>query len=229
MRAESGAALAIPGRAAFSTLRRATGWYACLLTWTGRIRGGLDVCRCNAAARDSAVSSEAQHGPWRHHAQFSRQRLRASRADAAASLAARAGEEPRPPPYNLILEGSLPEATVLNVAVDAKGVKPIVLTLVGGKVLNGVSIPAEGAPRRFACAERRRQGDLRRRRSTSISARISRRRFPSSSSPRSMARGASSRSRVIASRSSSRPSSVKANYSRASRPMCSMRTDGASK
>ena len=61
-----------------------------------------------------------------------------------ASALAGAGEEPRPPPYNLLFEGSLPEATVLNVAVDAKGVEPIALTLTGGKVLNGVSIPGEG-------------------------------------------------------------------------------------
>jgi hypothetical protein len=60
-----------------------------------------------------------------------------------ASMVARAGEEPRPPPYNLIFEGSLPDATVLNVAVDAKGAMPVALTLVGGKVRNGVSIPAE--------------------------------------------------------------------------------------
>ena len=37
-----------------------------------------------------------------------------------ASALAAAGEEPRPPPYNLIFEGNLPEATVLNVAVEAK-------------------------------------------------------------------------------------------------------------
>jgi len=60
------------------------------------------------------------------------------------STGAGAGEEPRPPPYNLIFEGSLPEATVLTVAVDAKETKPIALTLVGGKVLNGISIPGEG-------------------------------------------------------------------------------------
>jgi len=60
------------------------------------------------------------------------------------STLASAGEEPRPPPYNLIFEGSLPDATLLNVNVDAKGVKPIVLALAGGKVLNGVSIPGEG-------------------------------------------------------------------------------------
>ena len=61
-----------------------------------------------------------------------------------ASMGAGAGEEPRPPPYNLILEGSLPDATSLNVAVDAKGVEPISLALSGGKVLNGVSIPGTG-------------------------------------------------------------------------------------
>lgn len=60
------------------------------------------------------------------------------------STSAGAGEEPRPPPYNLIFEGSLPGATVLNVAVDVKGVEPIALTLDGGAVLNGVSIPGEG-------------------------------------------------------------------------------------
>ena len=63
----------------------------------------------------------------------------------SASMVARAGEEPRPPPYNLIFEGSLPDATILNVAVDAKGVEPIALSLVGGKVSKGVSIPGEGA------------------------------------------------------------------------------------
>ena len=63
---------------------------------------------------------------------------------AGVSTLSNAGEEPGAPPYNLIFEGSLPDATVLNVAVDAKETKPIALTLVGGKVLNGISIPGEG-------------------------------------------------------------------------------------
>jgi len=63
---------------------------------------------------------------------------------ASMGAGAGAGEEHGPPPYNLIFEGSLPGATVLNVAVNAKDMKPIALMLVGGKVLNGLSIPGEG-------------------------------------------------------------------------------------
>jgi alpha-tubulin suppressor-like RCC1 family protein len=60
-----------------------------------------------------------------------------------ASLAS-AGESGSAP-YNLILEGRLPEATLLSVGIDqfdAKEAAPMEFTMVGGKVQNSLSIPA---------------------------------------------------------------------------------------
>ena len=74
---------------------------------------------------------------------FTSPRLAIALLALGAPLVAQAYEEPQSQLPNLILEGRLPGATVLTVSFGKEGAEPIELTIVGGKVQNGIAISPE--------------------------------------------------------------------------------------